>query len=138
MSDDLVPRLRKELNDLLTRLRKELEGKTANSPEAWKLLSDATKEIGHLRAALVQATMEIELLQAKLGRRKPPDDDGVPEMIPVGPPKRPRGGLPAFETRVDDGAESVSGVQNKVPTVLETDKDVSDRVVTKYDQVNRA
>jgi hypothetical protein len=130
MSDELVPRLRKELDALLTRLRQELVGKTANSPEAWKLLRDATVEIGQLRAALVQATMEIELLQAKLARRRPPDDDGVPEVVPVGPPKRPHGGSPAFATRLNDGGELAPSVQYKVPTVPEADKDISDRAAS--------
>jgi hypothetical protein len=103
MSDNLVPRLRKELDELLARLREELEGKTRSSPEAWNRLRDATVEIDQLRAALTQATMEIERLAANLARRKPPDDDGVPELVPLGPPKRPRGGVPAFATRSNDG-----------------------------------
>jgi|HubBroStandDraft_1064217.scaffolds.fasta_scaffold253272_2 hypothetical protein len=122
MSDNLVRWLRKELDELLARLREELEGKTQSSPEAWKRLRDATVEIGHLRAALAQADREIEGLAAKLARRKPPDDDGVPEMVPVGPPKRPRGGTPAFATRSNDGGEVAPGVQNMVPTVPETEK----------------
>src|SRR5215472_882457 len=98
MSDDLVGRLRKELDERLTRLHQELKDKTRKSPEAWKLLRDATGEIGQLRAALARATLEIERLAAELARRRPPDDDGVPELLPVGPPKRPRGGSPAFAT----------------------------------------
>jgi hypothetical protein len=121
MSYDLVRRLRKELDDLLTRLRKELEGKTSSSPEAWTLLRNATREVGHARAALTQATMEIERIAAELARRKPPGDDGLPEVVPVGPPKRPRGGSPAFATRVDAGGESAPGVQEKVLVVPETD-----------------
>src|ERR1700728_2382679 len=121
MSDNLVPRLRKDLDELLTRLREELEGKTRNSPEAWQRLRDATREIGDLRAALAQATADIESLAAKLARRKPPDD-GVPEMVPVGPPKRPRGGAPAFATRSNDGSELAPGMQNILPTVPETEK----------------
>jgi hypothetical protein len=107
MSDDsvprnysLVPRLRLELKDLLARLREELEGKTAKSPEAWKLLRDATVVVRHSQAALRLATIEIEPLRAELARRKPSDDDGLPEMVPVEPPNRPRGGSPAFVTRL--------------------------------------
>jgi hypothetical protein len=122
----LVPRLRVELEDLLARLREELEGKTANSPEAWKLLRDATVVVRQSEAALRLATIEIERLHAELARRKPPDDDGLPEMVPVAPPNRPRGGSPAFATRVDDGNESTRGVENVVPTMPELDKAARD------------
>jgi hypothetical protein len=122
----LVPRLRMELNDLLARLRAELEGKTANSPEAWKLLRNATEVVRHSQTALRLATIEIERLQAELARRKPPDDDGLPELVPVEPPNRPRGGSPAFATRLDDGSESARGVENLVPTVPELDKAARD------------
>ena len=125
MNDDRVLRLRKEMGDLLAGLRKELEGKTRNSPEAWKLLRDASAEVGQLRATLAQASTAIERLAAELARRKPPDDDGVPEMVPAGPPKRPRGGVPAFETRIDDDGEFTSSVQGRVHTVPETDKAIS-------------
>jgi hypothetical protein len=120
----LVPRLHKELKDLLVRLREELEGKTANSPEAWKLLRDAAVIVRQSQAALTLATTEIERLRAELARRKPPDDDGLPEMVPVGPPHRPRGGSPAFATRVDDGNESAHGVENLASAVPELDKAV--------------
>ena len=122
----LVPRLRMELKDLLTRLREELEGKTANSPEAWKLLRDATVVVRQSQDALRQATIEIERLQAELARRKPPDDDGLPVMVPVEPPNRPRGGSPAFATRLEDGNESARGVENSVPTVSELEKAARD------------
>jgi hypothetical protein len=118
----LVPRLHKELKDLLARLREELEGKTANSPEAWKLLRDATVIVRQSQAALTLATSEIERLRAELARRKPPDDDGLPEMVPVEPPNRPRGGSPAFATRLDEGNESARGVENLVSTVPELEK----------------
>jgi len=136
MSDNLVPRLCKDLDELLRRLREELEGKTRNSPEAWQRLRDATQEIGHLRAALAQATADIESLAAKLARRKPPDDDGVPELVPVGPPKRPRGGAPAFATRSNDGSELAPGMQTILPAVPETEKAMSDQAATNYDQLN--
>jgi len=122
----IVPRLRMELKDLMARLREELEGKTANSPEAWKLLRDATEVVRHSQAALRLATIEIERLQAELARRKPPDDDGLPEMVPVEPPNRPRGGSPAFATRLDDGNESVRGVENVVPTLPELEETARD------------
>jgi len=122
----LVPRLRMELKDLLTRLREELEGKTANSPEAWKLLRDATVVVRQSQDALRLATIEIERLQAELARRKPPDDDGLPVMVPVEPPNRPRGGSPAFATRLEDGNESARGVENSVPTVSELEKAARD------------
>lgn len=122
----IVPRLRMELKDLLTRLREELEGKTANSPEAWRLLRDATEVVRQSQAALRLATIEIERLQAELARRKPPDDDGLPEMVPVGPPNRPRGGSPAFATRPDDGNESVHGVEDVAPTRPELEKATRD------------
>jgi hypothetical protein len=122
MSYDLVRMLRKELDKLLTHLRKELEGKTSSSPEAWTLLRNATREIEHSRAALAQATTEIERLAAELARRKPPGDDGVAELVPVEPPKRPSGGSPAFATRPDSAGDSASGVQEKVLVVRETDK----------------
>ena len=51
-----------------------------------------------------------------------------------GPPKRPHGGSPAFATRPSDGGELAPGVQYRVPTVSETDKDMSDRAATKYHQ----
>jgi hypothetical protein len=123
----LVPRLRMELQDLLARLREGLEGKTTNSPEAWKLLRDAAKAVESSQAALRLATIEIERLRAELARRKPPDDDGLPEMVPVEPPNRPRGGSPAYATRLDDGDESAPGVDSLMPTVPEIDKVTSDR-----------
>jgi hypothetical protein len=118
----LVPRLQQELKVLLARLREELEDKTANSPKAWKLLRDATVIVRQSQLALALATSEIERLRAELARRKPPDDDGLPEMVPVEPPHRPRGGSPAFATRLDDGNESARGVENLVSTVAELDK----------------
>jgi hypothetical protein len=116
-----------ELEDLLARLREELEGKTANSPEAWKLLRDAAKVVEHSQAALRLAAIEIERLRAELARRKPPDDDGLPEMVPVEPPNRPRGGSPAYATRLDDGNESAPGIETLMPSVPEIDKVTSDR-----------
>jgi hypothetical protein len=133
----LVTRLRMELNDLLARLRDELEGKTANSPEAWKLLRDASVVVGHSQAALKLATMEIERLQAELARRKPPDDDGAPEMVPVEPPIRPRGGSPAFASSLGEGGgESATSVQSRASTAQETDKALSNQAPTSYDQLN--
>jgi hypothetical protein len=125
-NDSLVPRLRMKLEDLLARLREDLEGKTANSPEAWKLLREATVVVRQSQDALRLATIEIERLHAELARRKPPDDHGLPEMVPVEPPNRPRGGSPAFATRVDDGNESARGVENVVPTMPELDKAARD------------
>ena len=122
----LVPRLHKELKDLLARLREDLEGKTADSPEAWKLLRDVTAVVRQSQAALTLATNEIERLRAELAKRKPPDDDGLPEVVPVEPPNRPRGGSPAFATRLDDGSESARGVENVVPTMPELEKAARD------------
>ena len=122
----IVPRLRMELEDLLAQVREELEGKTANSSEAWKLLRDATEVVRQSQAALRLATIEIERLQAELARRKPPDDDGLPEMVPVEPPDRPRGGSPAFAARLEDGNEPVRGVENVVPTLPELEKAARD------------
>jgi len=45
------------------------------------------------------------------------DDDGAAEVIPTVPPKKPRGGSPAFSTRHDNGDELTVDVRNKVPTV---------------------
>jgi hypothetical protein len=133
MSDESVPpnyslvtRLRMDLKDLLARLREELEGKTANSPEAWKLLRDVTVVVSQCQDALRLATIEIERLHAELARRKPPDDDGLPEMVPVEPPNQPRGGSPAFATRPDDGNESARGVEKSVSTVSELEKAARD------------
>ena len=123
----LVPRLRLELKDLLGRLREALEGKSANSPEAWKLLREATVVVRQSQDALRLATIEIERLHAELARRKPPDDHGLPEMVPVEPPNRPRGGSPAFATRLDDTKESSArGVENVERTMLELDKAARD------------
>jgi hypothetical protein len=133
MSDESVPpnyslvaRLRMDLKDLLARLREELEGKTANAPEGWKLLRDACVVVKQSEAALKLATIEIERLQAELARRKPPSDDGLPEMVPVEPPNRPRGGSPAFMIRPDDGNESARGVENSAPTISELEKAARD------------
>jgi hypothetical protein len=126
-SHALVPRLRLELEELLARLREELEGKTANSPEAWKGLRDAAKVVERSQAALRLAAIEIERLRAELARRKPPDDDGLPAMVPVEPPNRPRGGSPAYATRLDDGNESAPGVDTLMPIVPKLEKVTSDR-----------
>jgi hypothetical protein len=115
-----------DLKDLLARLREELEGKTANSPEGWKLLRDACTVVRQSEAALKLATIEIERLQAELARRKPPNDDGLPEMVPVEPPNRPRGGSPAFMIRPDDENESARGVENLAPTISELEKAARD------------
>ena len=134
MSDESVPlhyalvaRLRMDLKDLLDRLREELEGMTAKSPGAWKLLRDATVAVGQSQAVLRLATVEIERLQAELARRKPPDNDGLPELVPVEPPNRPRGGSPAFASERDDGSDSARGVEKTIAVVLEIDKTVNDR-----------
>ena len=125
-SDSLVPRLRIGLKDLLARVREELAGKTAYSPAAWKLLHDATKVVRQSQDALRLAAIEIERLQAELARRKPPDDDGLPEMVPVEPPNRPRGGSPAYATPPDEGNEAARGVENVVPALPELDKAARD------------
>jgi hypothetical protein len=125
-NDALVPRLRMELKELLARLREGLEGKTATSPEAWKLLRDAAVVVGQSQAALRLAAIEIERLHAELARRKPPGDEGLPESVPAEPPNRPRGGSPAYATRLDDGSESARGDDNLIATVPEFDKTTSD------------
>jgi hypothetical protein len=122
----LVPRLRMELKELLARLREELEGKTANSPEAWKLLREAAIAVEHSQASLRLATLEIERLRAELARRKPPGDEGLPEMVPLEPPNRPRGGSPAYATRLDDANESARDVEKVIPAVSEIEKTTSD------------
>jgi hypothetical protein len=133
MSDESVPlsyalvvRLRMDLKDLLARLREELEGKTAKSPEAWRLLRDASVIVGHSQAALRLATVEIERLQGELARRKPPDDDGLAETVPVEPPNRPRGGPAAFASKLEGGNESVRGVEESLAIMVEVDKTTSD------------
>ncbi len=133
MSDESLPpnnsfvsRLRRDLEELLLRLREEIEGKTAHSPEAWKVLRDAAAVVRQSQTALRQATIEIERLHAELARRKPPDDDGLPAMVPVEPPNRPRGGPPAFATRLDDGNESARSAELLVPTVSELERAARD------------
>jgi len=70
----------------------------------------------HARAQ-ARAQLARELVErAKIARRRRSDDDGAAELIPTGPPKKPRGGSPAFATRSDDGNELTAGV-NKVHTV---------------------
>jgi hypothetical protein len=125
-NNSLVARLHMDLEDLLSQLREDLEGKTANSPEGWKLLRDASVVVRQSEAALKLATIEIERLQAELARRKPPDDDGLPAMVPVEPPNRPRGGSPAFVTRPNDRNESARGVENLAPTMSEVEKAARD------------
>jgi hypothetical protein len=132
MSDDslprnyaLVARLRMELKDLLASLRDELEGKTAQSPEAWKLLRDATTVLRHSQEALKLATIEIERLHAELARRKPPGDDGMPETVPVDSPIRPREGPRAAASAAnasDDRVESESNAQSVQLARPEADK----------------
>jgi DNA-binding transcriptional MerR regulator len=70
------------------------------------------------RAKIAQAHSQfVGLLErAKRARKKRGDDDGAAELIPTGPPKKPRGGSPAFATRPADGNELTPSV-NKVPTV---------------------
>jgi hypothetical protein len=112
-------------NDLLFRLQKALEDEPENSPQIWKLLREATLELERLQLDVKYATTQHNVLLARLAKlmkRKPPDDDGVPETVPAGPPKRPRGGSPAYATRVDDGGESTSSAQNSVAAVPETDQ----------------
>jgi hypothetical protein len=115
-----------DLKELLARLREELEGKTADSPEGWKLLRDASAVVRQSEARLKLAAIEIERLQAELARRKPPDDDGLPAVVPVEPPNRPRGGSPAFMTRPDDRNESPRSVENSAPTMSELEKAARD------------
>ena len=132
MNDDSVPRnyaliarLRMELKELLAGLRDELEGKTAKSPEAWKLLRDATTVLRHSQEALKMATIEIERLHAELARRKPPGDDGMPETVSLDSPIRPRGGLPAAASALKadgDRVESDSSAQGVQLSRPEADK----------------
>jgi hypothetical protein len=104
-------------NDILSRLHKELEGTAANSPAVCELLGKAAEEIERLRALLAARERFLKaLLTARDKRgRKRGDDDGAPEVILAGPPKRPRGGSPAFATRLDAGDELARSVQNAVP-----------------------
>jgi hypothetical protein len=125
-NDSLVPRLQMELKSLIISLREELEGKTAKSPQAWKLLHDATALVRHSQAALTLAAAEIERLQAELARRKPPDDDGLPETVLVEPPNRPRGGSPASATRPEDGTESARDAEDFMVPVAEIDTTTGD------------
>jgi hypothetical protein len=99
-------------DDILSRLHKESEGIPGVPVTAtvYKLLREAAAEIESLRE-------QVEVLYKRLRERggKRGDDDGA-EVIFAGPPKRPRGGLPAFATRLNDGdRELPPAVQSKVP-----------------------
>ena len=97
-------------DDILSRLHKELEGPTANSPAVCELLCKAAEEIERLRAQLAaRERFWRELLAAERYKRggKRGDDDGA-EVILAGPPKRPRSGLPAFATTLDDGKKPIA------------------------------
>jgi hypothetical protein len=103
-------------DDILSRLHKAREGMPMTAAVG-KLLGEAAAEIERLRALL-----EIERLRALLAARdkrggKRGDDDGAQEVILTGPPKRPRGGSPAFASRLDDGDKLPPALQNKGPPV---------------------
>jgi hypothetical protein len=115
-------------NDLPARLRRALEWTTDPAPALHRrLLSEADVEIERLRAQrwsllckaavemrlngttnlpavhgeLKAAIDELERLRALLAaRRKRGDDGGAPEVILAGPPKRPRGPVPALAASV--------------------------------------
>jgi hypothetical protein len=102
-------------DDILSRLHKELEGTTANSPAVCELLCEAAEEIERLRVLLAARERFLKALLAARDKRGGGDDDGAPEVILTGPPKTPRGGSPAFATRLDAGDELTPSVQNQVP-----------------------
>jgi hypothetical protein len=103
-------------DDVLSRLHKELEGPTANSPAVCELLCEAAEEIERLRVRLAARERFLkDLLAARDKRGEQGDDDGTPEVVLRGPPKTPRGGSPAFATRLDARDEMTPGVQNEVP-----------------------
>jgi hypothetical protein len=106
--------------DILSRLHKELEGTTANSPAVCELLCEAAEEIERLRVLLAARERFLKALLAARDKRggRRGDDDGAAEVILTGPPKTPRGGSPAFATRLDDGDELTPSVQNEVPRGL--------------------
>jgi hypothetical protein len=118
-------------NDLRARLRKALDGTVDHAPGFHRqLLDEATVEIDRLSARrssllhratvemrlngntslpatvhreLREAIDELERLRVLLAARiKRDDDDGLPEMILAGTPKRPRGPLPAAATSVKE------------------------------------
>ncbi len=118
-------------NDLQARLRKALDGTMDHAPALHRrLMYEATAEIDRLRAKrssllhratvemrlngttslpatvhgeLREAIDELERLRALLAARiKRDDDDGLPEMILAGTPKRPRGPLPAAAASVTE------------------------------------
>ena len=77
-------------DDIAARLRKALDG-TIEVPQS-------------VRNLLHAAALEIERLRAQAARDKRDrtrgDDDGVGEVIPAGPPMRPRGPLPSSAAAV--------------------------------------
>ena len=116
-------------NDLPARLRKALDGTTDHAPALHRrMLYEAGAEIERLRAQrrslLHKATVEMRLngtmnlpaavhgelkeaiddlerLRDLLAARiKRDDDDGAPEVILAGPPKRPRGPAPTLAASV--------------------------------------
>jgi hypothetical protein len=103
-------------DDILSRLHKELEGTTANSPGVCELLCEAAEEIERLRVRLTAREGFLKALLAARDKRggKRGDDDGAPEVVLTGPPKTPRGGSPAFATRLDVGDKLTPRVQNEV------------------------
>jgi hypothetical protein len=70
-------------DDLVAQLRTALDGTMDLSPSVHRLLYAAAVEIERLR---VQAARD------KRGGKRG-DDDGAPEAVLAGPPKRPRGPL---------------------------------------------
>ena len=97
--------------DLLFRLHKQLEATTVNSPAVCELLCEATEEIERLRVRLTAREGFLKTLLAARDKRggKRGDDDGALEVVLSGPPKTPRGGSPAFATRLDVGDEWATG-----------------------------
>jgi hypothetical protein len=77
-------------DDLVAQLRKALDGTTEHSPSIHRLLYAAAKEIERLRALVAR--------DKRGGERG--DDDGAPEVVAAGPPRRPRGPLPSSTASV--------------------------------------
>ena len=104
-------------NDILSRLHKELRGTATHSPAVCELLCEAAEEIERLRVRLGAREGFLKTLLAARDKRagNRGDDDGAPEVVLTGPPKTPRGGSPAFATRLDVGDELTLRIQNEVP-----------------------
>jgi hypothetical protein len=140
-------------NDLPARLRSALDGTTDHAPalhrrllyaagvkierlraRRWSLLYQATVEMrlngttelpaavhGNLNEAIDELERLRDLLAARIKRG---DDGGAPEVIPAGPPKRPRGPLPtwAASVTVDENergkqSQALSATAARPPTV---------------------